>query len=83
VGPFAGAVGEVAVVGIGEAGGIFVGPVRGGPAVVVFEVVDAPRGEGFCIDILVADAAWVIFTGCVSGGAVDAQLEAEGVDFIC
>jgi len=42
VGLFARAVGEVAEVGFWEARGVFVGPVGGRPAVVVFEIVDAP-----------------------------------------
>lgn len=66
VGLFAGAVVEVAVVGVGEAGGVSVGPVGGRPAIVVFEVVDAPRGEGFGVDVLVPNAAGVVCAGCVS-----------------
>lgn len=83
VGGFAGAVGEVAVVGFWQAADVFVGPVGGRPAVVVFEVIDAPLGEGFGVDQFVSNAAWVVFTGCVSCRAVDAQLEAEGVNLVC
>ena len=73
----AGAIGELAAVGgIWHASYVFVLPVGGDMAVVVFEVVNTPFCKGGSVEILVPNTSWVVGAGHRSGRAVDTDLEA-------
>ena len=63
--------------------GVVVLPVTGDVAVIVFQVVDSPGGEGCCVDVFVAYGCGVAAAGFCPCVAVDSGFEAEGVDAVC
>jgi len=52
-------------------------------AIVVFQVVNAPRSPGGCVESLVAIGCGVASTGCCTAIAIDANFESQGMDTVC
>lgn len=72
----AGAIGKLLAMGrIGHTSYVFVLPVCGDMAVVVFKVVNAPFCKGGSVKILVPNTSWVASTSLSSGRAVETDLE--------
>ena len=71
---------RVVPIAVRDAGNVEVGPFGGHVAVVVFQVVDSPGGEGRGVEEFVAYFGRVAGTCLGPCGSIDADFQSEGVD---
>lgn len=84
IGYWTGAVGEwpISLPVVGNAGDVGITPVGRYIAVVVFEIINAPAGEGRGVEHLMADLRGIPSAGFCTCTSVDTQFQAEAMDSV-